>query len=211
MNFKKLTTLAIPFYEHDDPSHDFAHIKRILKTCTLFGEQLGADLNLLLPAALLHDIVNLPKDHPERKKGSEFAAHKAEELLLQADYSPAEIAAIKKIIIEHSFSRGEKPSTLESQILQDADRLDTLGAIGIMRTTTVGSKMGAHYYHPEDPWAKQRDYDDKKYTLDHYFTKLFKLPAMMNTTLGQKEAEKRVLFMQNFLHAFTQEVGIESK
>lgn len=94
--------------------------------------------------------------------------------------------------------------------MQDADRLDALGAVGIFRTASCGVTMGASYYHPEDPFAENRELDDKSYTIDHFYRKLLKLPDQMNTAAARAEAHRRAEFMRQFLAEFKQEISSES-
>jgi uncharacterized protein len=192
--------------ETKDPSHDFLHISRVYKWALRIGQKESADLRVLLPAALLHDLVNLSKDHPHRAKASSMSAAAADRILLEHNYLSNDRKKICDVIIEHSFSLGKKPSCLESGILQDADRLDALGAIGIMRMVTCGCLLSSVYYHAEDPFAKERPIDDKTYTIDHMYKKLFKLPQTMNTEMGIREANERVKFMELFIQQLGHEV-----
>ncbi len=203
---KKLTELIKKKYNNDDPGHDFAHIMRVIATCNSIGKSAGANLEILIPAALLHDVVNLPKDHPERKQASQKAAEEAKSILKNFDYSENEVSQITTVIIEHSYSLGKRPSNIESAVLQDADRLDALGAIGIMRTVTCGCRLGASYYDVGDPFAKVRELDDKRFTIDHFFVKLFKLADTVNTQDAKNEANKRIEFMRFFLDQLAKEI-----
>lgn len=193
--------------EGNDPSHDFLHISRVYKWCLRIGQKEEANLRILLPAALLHDLVNLSKDHPHRAKASSFSASAAEKILSQYGYEASEIKPICDIIIEHSFSAGKKPSSHESAILQDADRLDALGAIGLMRMVTCGCLLKSVYYHADDPLGRERALDDKTYTLDHLYLKLFKIPQKMNTEMGIHEARERVKFMELFVKQLSHEIS----
>ena len=194
------------FYDNGDPSHDFAHILRVIENCRRFGATVNANLELLLPAAILHDVVNLPKNHPERLQASQMAGEKSRQVLSDAGYNEIEIAKIVEIITEHSYSLGRKPSSIESAVLQDADKLDALGAIGIMRTVTCGCRMGSSYYDPSDPIPNERALNDKAFTVDHFFAKLFKLSALMNTEAAKLEANQRTQFMKDFLKQLTEEI-----
>jgi len=206
--FEKLWAQVPALYSHDDPGHDFAHIRRVVETCTKLGAMEGARLELLLAAAALHDVVNVPKNSPDRARASELAAARAAEILPAFEFPPDEIAAISTIIIEHSFSLGRKPSSLESAILQDADRLDAIGAIGVMRCVSTGVKMGAAFYHPDDPFAERRAWDDGGFSLDHFFVKLLTLRETMNTPAGRAEAERRSEFMRGFVRQLASEIGV---
>ncbi|MEK6628584.1 MAG: HD domain-containing protein, partial [Bdellovibrionota bacterium] len=199
------------FYDNGDPSHDFVHILRVVENCRRLGHAVQANLKILLPAAILHDVVNLPKNHPERLQASQMAAEKSRQVLAEVGYSEFEIDKIAEIITEHSYSLGCKPTSIESAVLQDADKLDALGAIGVMRTVSSGCRLGASYYDPAEPIAHERCLNDKAYTIDHFFTKLYKLPDLMNTEAAKIEAKERVYFMRSFLNQLTKEVFLSSE
>lgn len=202
---QKLIPLIKHYYNSPDPAHDWAHVGRVAATARKLSEGEAVNIECVLAGVYCHDIVNVPKDHPDRKNASTLAANEATPLLEKAGFNASEIEIIRKAIIEHSFSKGLKPSCLEAAIVQDADRLDALGAIGILRCAAVNTQMKASFYEPFDPFAEMRDLDDKKYMIDHYFVKLFKLPDMMNTKKGKELAEKRVIYMKSFL----EELGME--
>jgi len=203
---QKLIELVKPYYASDDNAHDWAHIGRVIATARKLIPITGANEEVVLAAIYCHDMVNLPKDHPDRARASELAALKAHPLLTNAGFSDDQIEQIKTAIIEHSFSRGQKPSSLESAIVQDSDRLDTLGAIGILRCASVSTQLKGRFYDPFDPTAEMRELDDKKFMLDHYETKLFKLSELMNTTAAKNLAEKRVEFMRRFVNQLLEEI-----
>jgi uncharacterized protein len=205
-NLNNLEKLIRPYYEAQGPDHDWNHIGRVVRLCHLWGKQLAANLEVLIPAAYLHDIVLVPKNHPDRARSSELAAEKAIKLLKQINYPETYLDKIYKAIVEHSFSRGLKSTTLEASILQDADRIDGIGAIGVLRCASTASKMKSLYYDATDPWATNRELDDKRFMLDHYYTKLLKLPEMMNTEQGRLEAVKRKEFMLVFLQQLKNEL-----
>ena len=202
---------AKTFYENGDPGHDVEHISRVMENCRLLSQNEDANLEILLAAAMLHDVVNLAKNHPERLQASQMAAEKSKSILTKARFSRDEIDTISSVITEHSYSLGRKPSSKESAILQDADKLDAIGAIGIMRAVTCGGRLGSSYYHTEDPLAERRSPDERAYTIDHFFTKLFKLPDLMNTPGGKAEANRRVDFMRAFLGQLKSEIDGSSK
>ena len=195
-----------PYYEVGDPSHDIAHVERVARSCHRIGVELAADLDVLMPAAYLHDVVNVPKNSPDRADASRRAAALAREILGEfRGFDQTLIARIMTAIEEHSYSRGLAPSSLESAILQDADRLDALGAIGTMRTVTCGARMGCAYYAPEEPLPRVRALDDRRFTVDHFFAKLLKLEATMNTAPAKREASRRTAFMLGFLDQLASE------
>ncbi len=205
--FERLIELTRGKYDaNGDPGHDFAHILRVIQTCRRIGLTVGANLEILLPGALLHDVVNVPKNHPERAKASQKAAEEAAGILRSVGYSQDEIARIQVVITEHSYSLGRAPSCIESAVLQDADRLDAIGAVGLMRMVTCGARLGSVYYDIHDPFASARSLDDKKFTIDHLYVKLFALAEKMNTEPARQEAATRMHFMKEFVEELKREI-----
>jgi uncharacterized protein len=150
--------------------------------------------------------VNLPKDHPERNKASLLSAEKAAGILVKcSDFPLSKIDAVKHAIHAHSFSANIETDTFEAKIVQDADRLDALGAIGTARCFAVSGALGRPLLEPNDPLSERRDPDDTKYAVDHFFVKLFKLPDTMKTQAARKIANDRVEFMRHFLQTLKQE------
>ncbi len=203
---QRLIELVRPSYKTTDPAHDWAHIGRVAATARKLAENTPAHLECVLAAVYGHDLVNLAKDHPDRKNASVMSADAVEPLLREAGFVDQEISVIRTAIIEHSFSRGARPSCLESAIVQDADRLDAIGAIGVLRCAAVNAKLGSSFYEPFDPLAKERELDDRSYMVDHYFVKLFKLPELMNTDAGRELAHRRVKSMEAFLETLVSEI-----
>lgn len=204
---QKLIELVKPFYLSPDPAHDWPHIGRVISTARklCLGQKVNEEL--VLAATYCHDLVNLPKNHPDRATASTLSAEKAAEFLRECGYKSDEIEIVKRAVIEHSFSKGLKPSGLEAAIVQDADRLDALGAIGVLRCAAVNTQMQSSFYDPFDPLAENRELNDKSFMLDHYFVKLFELPAMMNTEAARLEGERRVEIMKQFIEDLMREVG----
>lgn len=206
---RKLIELIKPYYPGSDPAHDWAHIGRVASTAKKLCENEAVDTECVLAAVYCHDIVNLPKDHPDRKNASTLAAKEALPHLQKAGFSPEQIEIIQNAIIEHSFSKGLSPSRLEGAIVQDADRLDALGAIGILRCAAVNTQMKSRFYDPFDPFAEDRELNDKDFMVDHYFVKLYKLPDMMNTIKAKDLAQKRVAYMKLFLEELRSEIRVD--
>lgn len=189
-----------------DPAHDVAHAERVaLWTIRLAPE---VDSREAVAAALLHDIVNVPKNAPDRARASEYSADKAGELLPRVGFDPETVARICDAIRTHSYSRAEAPSGLLGAALQDADRLEALGALGLCRTLSTGAKLGAQYFDARDPWATARQLDDLTYTVDHFFTKLLPLADSLLTTRGRREARARAAFLATFLVQLGREIGV---
>ncbi len=200
-----------------DAGHDFGHVLRvanqavaILSFETLEAESrpaTAAEIDAVLAAALLHDCVPVPKNSPLRKESARLCSEKAREWLLELGWTPAEwIDPIAQAILDHSYSAGRTPETPIGKALQDADRLEALGALGLYRTIATGVSMGALLFDPEDPWSERRELDDRRFTVDHFFTKLLKLPATFQTRAAREEAEKRAQFLREFLSELRREL-----
>lgn len=203
---QNLIELVKPYYNSPDPAHDWAHVGRVAATARKLAENENVNLECVLAGVYCHDLINLPKDHPDRKNASTLSAKESEPFLIKVGFSTSEIEIIRKAIVEHSFSKGLKPSCLEAAIVQDADRLDALGAIGILRCAAVNTQMKSNFYDPFDPFAEDRELDDKKFMVDHYFVKLFRLPELMNTEKGKTLAKERVKYMEQFLSELKKEI-----
>jgi uncharacterized protein len=171
----------------------------------------GGDTEVLTAAAYLHDISNLPKNHPESHMSSERSADHAASILEKHGFSEEKLTKVKDAILCHSFSRGLTPQTLEGQIFQDADRLDALGAVGVARTFVVGGATNRPLYSDKDPFLDhQRKPNDKENTLDHFYVKLFKLGDTMQTSTGRRLAKERTERMKRFVEELKDEVGSSS-
>lgn len=189
-----------------DAAHDMAHVLRVVKTAQQLCKQERANLWIVLPAAYLHDCFAHPKNHPESHLSSQLAADKALRFLQDINYPQQHFQSIYHAISAHSYSANITPETIEAQIVQDADRLDALGAIGIARCIQVSSGFGATLYAIDDPFCEHRTLNGKAYAIDHFFDKLFRLPESMNTKAAKKEGRKRVLFMKQYLNQLRQEI-----
>lgn len=189
-----------------DPAHDINHVRRVVRSARQFAEVENAELEVVVPAAWLHDCVAVAKDSPDRAKASAMAATRAVELLRDMNYPSRHYDAIVHAIEAHSFSAGITPVTLEAMVVQDADRIDAIGAIGTARCMMVAGVMKSSLYAEEDPFCNQREPDDKKYAVDHFFAKLFKLQESFNTDAARLEAERRIRFMQDFLAQLEREI-----
>jgi len=191
-----------------DPAHDLSHIRRVVRNARQLSEIEGCDALVTLPAAWLHDCVQLPKNHPDRKRVSLRAADKACDFLRGLAYPQSRLDAVHHAIAAHSFSAGIPVRTPEAAVVQDADRLDALGSIGIARCLLTGAAMGSALYDPDDPLAREREPDDKAFMVDHFQIKLFTLPGTMQTAAGRAEAERRVRIMERFLEELELEAGV---
>lgn len=189
-----------------DAAHDRAHIERVVATARRLGRTEDAQMDVLVPAAWLHDCVAVPKDDPERARAARRSAEAARRFLEEEGYPEQWIPPIEHAIAAHSYSGDVAPETLEAQVLQDADRIDALGAVGIARCFMVGGALGHAFYRAEDPFCEERPPDDETYALDHFYAKLFRLPDTMATEAGRAEAERRVQFMRTYLDQLAEEI-----
>ncbi|HZA61530.1 MAG TPA: HD domain-containing protein [Nitrososphaeraceae archaeon] len=194
--------------EGRDPAHDFYHIMRVYKNAKMIGQYEGTNMEILLPAVLLHDLVVYPKGSAKSSKSSDESADLAENILQSYGYPQDQINQICYCIRAHSYSKRLVPESLEGRILQDADRLDALGAIGIARTFSVGGSENRTFYNANDPFCRSdRDLDDMQWTLDHFQTKLLKLEDSMHTETAKKIAQERTRFMLLFIRQLQKEIN----
>ncbi|MDP2560835.1 HD domain-containing protein [Psychrobium sp. 1_MG-2023] len=190
-----------------DPAHDIAHIQRVVTTGLALTTQEQADLAITLPACWLHDCVNVDKKSPLRDQGSRLSADRAISFLQSINYPSEYYDAIHHAICAHSYSANIATETIEAEVVQDADRLDALGAIGLSRCLMLGATWGSQLYNPQDPFAQQRTLDDQNYCIDHFYVKLKGLVSTMKTDAGKNEAQKRWQFMQHYLDQLQAETG----
>ncbi|RLE53186.1 MAG: phosphohydrolase [Candidatus Methanomethylicota archaeon] len=191
-------------------SHDYLHIIRVLTLALKIAdeEHLDSESILLLKlACLLHDIA-IPITGCKQKHAEE-SAKIATQILKKYEFTEDEIRLVCSAIREHSWSKRKKPATLLSAILQDADRLDALGVIGFARMICYGEFMKRKLHHPTEVIPKTRQIDDERYTIDHVFAKLVKLPQSMNTETGKRLAKERVQKLLKLTEEFEKEVQCE--
>ena len=193
--------------EGRDPAHDFHHIMRVYKNAKLIGGREGSNMEILLPAVLLHDLIVCPKGSAKSSKSSDESADLAQNILQSHGYSKDKINQICYCIRAHSYSMRLVPASLEGKILQDADRLDALGAIGIARTFSVSGSENRAFYNVEDPFCRiDRALNDKQWTLDHFHLKLLKLEDFMHTRTAKKIARERTRYMMLFIRQLQREI-----
>ena len=183
-----------------DAAHDLEHIRRVVANArALIQAEADADAVVVLTAAWLHDCLVVPKSSPERSRASQMAADKAVAWLQEQNWPFGKLDEIAHAIAAHSYTAKIEPRTLEAKLVQDADRLDSLGAVGLARNLMLGAEMKRPFYAANDPFCDQREPDDERSALDHLFTKLFKLPALMQTATGRALAEQRAEWMKGYL------------
>ncbi|MCB9555224.1 MAG: HD domain-containing protein [Deltaproteobacteria bacterium] len=196
-----------------DLAHDADHIARVYRWALRLAPEAGADGDLAGAAALVHDLVNVPKEHEQRADAGHQSAQAAAPLLKQAGYRDDEVAQIADVVATSSWSCGQSPRSPLAKVLQDADRLDAIGAIGIARTFVCaqgihgrGRRLRLHQL--DDVLAQgERQPDDRRFALDHFQTKLLKLADRMHLPSARQEAQRRQQAMLDFLSAFEREAS----
>ena len=211
--FAPLQMLATELLPHalehaEDGAHDLSHLQRVWHNVRTLHAEEGGDLDVLLATVLLHDCVAVEKNSPLRSRASRMAAEKASALLATMNWPGIKIRAVAHAIEAHSFAADIAPLTLEAKVMQDADRLDALGMLGVARTFYTAGRMGSALYDPQDPEAKVRDYDDQRFCLDHFQTKLLHLADGFQTTTGQRLARIRHERLKSFMELFKEEIGL---
>ena len=192
-------------YEEADPAHDFSHILRVYQNAKTIGKKEGADMQVLLFSALLHDVGSASKGL-EDSIDSDQHQKAVPDFLIKKGLPKNVQEKILYAVNVHRFSKGIVPDTLEAKILQDADRLDALGAIGIARVFMTGGTLGRALYNPIDPFCKNREPDDKKWNLDHFYRKLLKLESGMHTRTAREMAARRTNVLRRYLSDLEQEI-----
>lgn len=210
---KALEAILLKHDDGSDGSHDLHHARRVLLNAKEIAkrEPDSADERQLTAAAYLHDLVNVSKDSPQRSQASRLSAEAAGPILEKLGFVEQEIAAIQHSITAHSFSASIQPKTLEAKILQDADRMESVGALGIARTFYTAGKMASGLFHGDDPFAEGRALDDARYAVDHFRAKLLGLCETMQTAAGKMVAEERTVFMREYLDQLADEIGAVSR
>jgi uncharacterized protein len=196
---------------NDTSGHDLWHIKRVVALSDMIGKNEGGDVFIIQLAAWLHDIA----DHKYHNGDHTAGPKVAREWMISQDVPQNVIDHVVLIINEISF-KGAKVktpmSTLEGKVVQDADRLDAIGAIGIARTFAYGGSKGHAMYEPDIKPVSHTDFESYKSSkapvINHFYEKLLLLKDLMNTETGKQMADDRHRFMEGFLAQFYKEWGI---
>ena len=205
---KRLRSISIDFCLVEGGSHGPDHSERVLQTSLTLGRRLGARLDILAPAALLHDI---GRREERLSRGTvchaRHGANLAAPLLLDMGYAEADVQAICHCIRTHRYRGSADPRSLEAQILFDADKLDSIGAIGIGRAFLFAGQIGARLHNPEIDPARSKAYTLEDTAYREFQIKMSKVRDQMHTSIGRQLAEHRHAFMEFFFQQLTQEVG----
>ncbi|MFJ8529013.1 HD domain-containing protein [Bacillus sp. NPDC094106] len=203
---QKTVTFVKNILEKDASGHDWYHIERVHKLAIALAKQEGGNLFVIEMAALLHDVAD-EKLNESEEAGMKKVSNWLEELSVPEEESKH----ILHIIANMSYKGGHggKIETLEGKIVQDADRLDALGAIGIARTFAYGGAKGRLMYDPNVPtreaMTKEEYRKSNDPSLNHFYEKLLKLKDLMNTDAAKREAEVRHRYMEEFIGQFMKE------
>lgn len=189
-----------------DSAHDLGHIERVVQNAKRYAAMEHANLNVVVPAAWLHDCVTISKGSPDRAYASTMAAVRARDFLISINYDKFLVEQIAHAIEAHSYSANIEATRIEAKIVQDADRIDALGAIGISRCLLVGGSLNRTLYSTEDPFCGDRTPDDENFCIDHFFKKLFGIADTLQTDAAKIDAVKRVKFMKIYLAELNGEI-----
>lgn len=192
--------------ESTDGSHDESHILRVWRNAGRIAAEEGGNLRLLAAAVILHDCVKVEKSSPLRGEASRLAAEKAIVALEPMKWCTPDVALVAEAILTHSYSAGLTPKSLEGRILQDADRLDAIGAVGIARCFYTAGRLGSQLYDVGDPGGEHRPLDDRRHALDHFPQKLLHLATGFQTLTGARLAQGRHARLEAFYQDFLAEV-----
>ncbi len=204
---EKLIAIAYKRIGKDDPSHDIEHALRVMKNAETIAKNEKGDLDIVIPSALFHDLVNHPKISPRAKFSSDESADATAKILEGiTEYPQKKIKLVHSAIKTCSFSKGIVPTILEAKILQDADGLEATGAISIMRTYASAGSWGGPFYNVKDPFCSKRDPDPKHFALDLFYSRLLVVQKRMHTKTAKAIAKKRTQFLYSFLKQFKQEL-----
>ena len=196
-----------------DLAHDADHVLRVYGWAVHIARAEGHDVELCGAAALVHDLVNIPKESRDRPLGGELSAVAGKELLEEAGYDPPAVHACAEAVRTSSWSRGLEPVNRVGVVLQDADRLDAIGAIGAARNFATAQAMAARgrpgrFYDPDDPLgAADRPLDDVRNAMDHWPRKLLRLRAGLHTATARAEGDRRHAFLLAFMRELEAELA----
>tara|TARA_B100001741_G_C16504232_1_gene576305 strand:+ start:240 stop:878 length:639 start_codon:yes stop_codon:yes gene_type:complete len=204
---EKLLSIAKKEIEGNDSSHDFEHAIRVLKNVEKIVVSEGGDLDILIPAALFHDVVIYPKDHPNSDNAPIESAELVAEILNNIEEFPKEkIRRVCEAIEKCSFGKDDVPDNIETKILRDADKLEATGIISIMRTFASTGQMNRPFYNPDDPFCEKRTPDSKCYGLDLFYSRLLIVPDRMYTKIAREIAVERNTFLHDFIKELKKEL-----
>ncbi len=202
--FENLKEEIRPFFKHGS-GHGFDHTERVYNNALAISVGEDVDLDVIKSSALMHDICREMEEKEEVRCHAESGSEWCKEILKKVGFSEDKIEKVAYCIKVHRYSTGIVPETIEAKILQDADRLDALGAICIARIFEYGGKRGRTTFNPSDLTAKNLKEEDES-SLYHFYKKIFKItPDKFHTKRAREIAEGRYRFVQEFVDRFIKE------
>jgi uncharacterized protein len=198
---------AAVYFRNSRGSHDWSHTERVSRLCLKIGEKEGADLEILEIAALLHDI---GREEQDRSKGkvchAAVGARIARTILEEVGMEPAKLERIIHCIQTHRFRGNKQPETAEAKVLFDADKLDSIGAVGIGRAFLFAGEVGAKVHNNGVDFTKTSSYSEEDTAYREFSVKLRKVKDRMLTAEGKRIAKERHAFMEQFFNRLHDEV-----
>ena len=207
MNHQEIRLEAQKLMANDRGSHGWDHVIRVWQLCRTLAKEEGADLDILEPAAFLHDIGRSQEKSADRLPcHAEVGSKMAREMLSLYGYPDSVIDQISHCIATHRFrSNGPFPQSLEAKVLFDADKLDAIGAVGIGRAFLFAGELGARLHNPEVDISSTKAYSQEDTAYREFCVKLRKIKDRMLTLTGRRIAEERHEFMVSYFDRLTDE------
>jgi len=210
--FEKLREKVQPYFFGGD-GHGFDHVGRVYNMAIKISEGEDADMDVVRAAALLHDVARHKEEHPNISIGSasnichaEEGAKMSPEILREMGFPEEKIEKVVYAILVHRYSKGMKAETREAEILQDADRLDALGATIIVRMAQATVGWNVPFYDSSIPVKKVYD-GSKSSAVNHIYEKILKITPESFKTMGAREIAKgRYSFVKEFAERYIKEV-----
>lgn len=201
------------WYDASDPVHGFGHIQRVYALCEHIGEEEGADMEVLLTAALLHDAQDSHPVNGGRDEHHLRSAAFAAEILKYLGWEQSRVDQVSHCIRAHRFRKEEKPRTLEAKVLFDADKLDVIGAIGVVRALAYAFQVNQPAY--AEPSAQFRQSGEKEAGEPHsayheYIFKLKKISNTLQTSTARQIARERQAFLDQFFETLAGEMHTDT-
>ena len=204
---------ARQWYSADDEVHGFGHIERVYNLCSQIGESEGADMEILLAAALLHDAQGSNPGEGNRDDHHLRSADFAGKLLTDLGWEKCRILAVQECIISHRYRKDDTPQSLEAKVLFDADKLDVIGAIGVVRALAYAFQVKAPaFFEPSSAFldSRKKEAGEPHSAYHEYLFKLKKISSVLLTPSARKIAEKRQKFLNDFFEELAAEMHGES-
>ncbi|MBI4434115.1 HD domain-containing protein [Candidatus Uhrbacteria bacterium] len=190
-----------------EPGHDFPHVERVAAVSRTIAKREGVPVRAAVAAAYLHNFDRaFEGKSPDPMEAGLVVVRR---MLRAARMAPRESATIVEAVRTHSFSRDIRPTNRVGEVLWDADKIDAMGAIGAIRCFEVGARRLRMTYAASDPFCVHRVPDDRQYTLDHFYRKLFQLPAVLCTPTARTMARQRIRWMRQLLAQLAAELAGE--